>query len=159
MRDFAWCAKFIFGLVLQLVVSQGVWNGPSLSPTVAPPLDFTCYAKFSHRHAKLLHVGFLPLVFFLASLIGLAIYCQAWKRLWSAPKLGFFMYLSFNLHCHGLHKILSHSLLVSMIKKLPKTPKLAKNLLVTLAKFFNVPIELKSINHYSKVFKIVNFKL
>ena len=46
-----------------------------------------------------------------------------------------------------------------MIKKLPKTPKLAKNLLVNLARVRNVPIELKSINYYSKVFKIVNFKL
>ena len=138
---------------LHLMVSQGVRNCPSLSRVAAPPLDFTCYAKFSHRHAKLLDVGFLPLVFFLASLIGLATYCQAWQRLWSAPKLGFFMYLSFNLHFHGLHKILPHSLLVSMIKKLPKTPKLAKNWLVTLARFLNVPIELKSINYYSKVFK------
>ena len=69
------------------------------------------------------------------------------------------MYLSFNLHCHGLQKILPHSLFVLMIKKLPKTPKLAKNLLVTLARFLNVPIELKSINYYSKVFKTVNFML
>ena len=38
------------------------------------------------------------------------------KRLWSATKLGFFIYLSFNLHCHGFHKILPHSWLVSMIK-------------------------------------------
>ena len=75
------------------------------------------------------------------------------KGLWSAPKLGLFMCLSFNLHCHGLHKILPHSLLVSMIKKLSKTPKLAKNLLVTLARFLNVPIELKSINYYQKCLK------
>ena len=46
-----------------------------------------------------------------------------------------------------------------MIKKLPKTPKLAKNLLVTFARFLNVPIELKGINYYSKVFKTVSFKL
>ena len=38
------------------------------------------------------------------------------KGLWSAPKLRFFMYLSFNLYCHGFHKILPHSWLVSMIK-------------------------------------------
>ena len=99
MRNLAWCAKS-FGRLK--------W--------------FRMVCKILHNHAKMLVVGFLPLVFFLASLIGLAIYCQAWKRLWSAPKLGFFMYLSFNLHCHGLHKILPHSLLVSMIKKLPKTP-------------------------------------
>ena len=48
-----------------------------LSPEVAPPLDFTCYAKFSHSHVKMLVVGFLPLVFFLAPLIGLETYCQA----------------------------------------------------------------------------------
>ena len=38
------------------------------------------------------------------------------KGLLSAPKHGFFMYLSFNLHCHGFHKILPYSWLVSMIK-------------------------------------------
>ena len=37
----------------------------ALSPEAAPPLDFACYAK-------MLVVGFLPLVFFLASLVGLA---------------------------------------------------------------------------------------
>ena len=62
------------------MVSQGVRNCPSLSPAVAPSLDFACYAKFLHRHAKLLHVEFLSLVFFLASLIGLATYYQAWQR-------------------------------------------------------------------------------
>ena len=105
---------------------------------------FRMVCEVSHNHAKLLVVGLLPLVFFLTSLIGLA-------------KL--FIYLSFNLHCHGFHKILPHSWLVSMIKKLPKTPKLAKNWLVTLARFLNVPIELKGINYYSKVFKTVSFKL
>ena len=49
----------------------------------------------SHSHAKLLVAGLLPCV-------------SDWfgKGLWSAPKLGFFMYLSFNLHCHWFHKIL-----------------------------------------------------
>ena len=61
--------------------------------------------------------------------------------------------------CHGLHKVLPHSWPVLRIKKLPKTPKLAKNLLVTLARVLNVPIELKGINYYSKVFKTVNFNL
>ena len=42
-----------------------------------------------------------------------------------------------------------------MIKKLSKTLKLAKNLLETLARVFNVPIELKGNKYYSKVFKIV----
>ena len=109
--------------------------------------------EISHSHAKMLVVGFLSLVFFLASLIGLA---KGYEVLQS---FGFFMYLSFNLHCHGFHKILPHFWLVSMIKWLPKTPKLAKNLLVTLARFLNVPIELKGINYYSKVFKTVSFKL
>ena len=52
--------------LLHLMVSHSVQNFPSLSPIVAPPLDFACYAK-------LLHVGFLPLVFFLASWL-------AWQR-------------------------------------------------------------------------------
>ena len=46
-----------------------------------------------------------------------------------------------------------------MIKKLSKISKLAKNLLVTLARVLNVPIELKCINYYSKVFKRVYNKL
>ena len=68
------------------MVLQGLRNCPSLSPAATPPLDFACYAKFSHRHAKLLHVGFLPLVFFLASLIGLATYFQAWQRAMKCSK-------------------------------------------------------------------------
>ena len=71
---------------LHFLVSQGVQNCPSLSPVAAPPLDFACYAKFLHRHAKLLHVEFLPLVFFLTSLIGLATYCQAWQRAMKCSK-------------------------------------------------------------------------
>ena len=62
-------------------------------------------------------------------------------------------------YCQGFHKILPHSWLASMIKKLLKTPKLAKNWLVTLAKVLNVPIELKGINYYLKVFKRVYNKL
>ena len=65
--------------LLHFVVSQGVRNCPSLSSAAHSPLDFTCYAK-------LLHVGFLPLVFFLASLIGLATYCQAWQRAMKCSK-------------------------------------------------------------------------
>ena len=42
-----------------------------------------------------------------------------------------------------------------MIKKLSKTPKLAKNLLEILARVLNVPIELKGNKYYSKVFKRV----
>ena len=62
-------------------------------------------------------------------------------------------------YCQGLQKILPHSWLASMIKKLPKTPKLAKNWLVTLARVLNVPIELKGNKYYSKVFKRVYNKL
>ena len=57
------------------------------------------------------------------------------------------------LLCHGLYQVLPHSLLVLMIKKLPKAPKLAKNWLVTLVRVLNVPIELKGNKYYSKVFK------
>ena len=60
---------------------------------------------------------------------------------------------------HGLYKILPHSWFVLMIKKLSKTPKLAKNLLETFARVFNVPIELKGNKYNSKVFKRVNSKL
>ena len=62
-------------------------------------------------------------------------------------------------HSQGLHKILPHSWLASMIKKLPKTPKLAKNWFKTFARVLNVLIELKGINYYSKVFKRVYNKL
>ena len=63
------------------------------------------------------------------------------------------------LLCHGLYQVLPHSWLVLMIKKLSKTSKLAKNLLVTLARVLNVPIELKDNKYYLKVFKRVYKKL
>ena len=89
-EDFANHAKFRMvceiHVLLHLVVSQGVQNCLALSPVAAPPLNFSCYTKFSHKHAKLLHVGFLPLVFFLASLIGLATYSQAWQRAMKCSK-------------------------------------------------------------------------
>ena len=44
---------------------------------------------------------------------------------------------------HGLYQVLPHSWVVLMIKKLSKTLKLAKNLLVTFARILNMPIELK----------------
>ena len=116
MRNLAWCAKS-FGCLK--------W--------------FRMVCKISHSHAKMLVVGFFSSDFLPC--------ISDWrsKGLWSAPKLGFFMYLSFNLHCHGF--------------ELLKTPKLAKNLLVTFIRFLNVPIELKGINYYSKVIKTVSFKL
>ena len=44
-------------------------------------------------------------------------------------------------------------------KKAIKTIKTCQKLISTLARVLNVPIELKSINYYSKVFKIVYKKL
>ena len=74
MRNFADYAKFRMVWFCRVCeISHSMQNCPSLSPTTAPPLDFASYAK-------LLHVGFLSLVFFLASLIGLATYYQAWQR-------------------------------------------------------------------------------
>ena len=124
----------------------------SLSYSLYSFWHFTCYAKISHSHVKLLDVRFL---LWFSSLHTWLI----WQRLWSSPKRGFFMCLSFNLLFHGLYKILPHSWLVLMIKKLSKTPKLAKNLLETFARVFNVPIELKGNKYYSKVFKRVYNKL
>ena len=72
MRNFTWC-----GFAGE--ISHSVRNCPSLNPAVAHPLDFACYAK-------LLHVGFLPLVFFGSSLIGLETYCQAWQRAMKCSK-------------------------------------------------------------------------
>ena len=52
-------------------ISHSVWNclslSPALSPAAAPPLDFSCYAKFSHSHAKnagcwISSFGFLPCI-------------------------------------------------------------------------------------------------
>ena len=98
-----------------------------------------------HNHAKMLVVAFLLWFSFLHLWLAWHPIAKLGKGLWSAPKLRFFMYLSFNLHCLGF--------------ELPKTPKLSKNWLVTLSRFLNVPIELKGINYYSKVFKTVSFKV
>ena len=83
----------------------------SLSCSLYSFWHFTCYAKISHSHVKLLDVRFL---LWFSSLHTWLI----WQRLWSSSKLGFFMCLSFNLLCHGLYKILPHYWLVLMIKKL-----------------------------------------
>ena len=160
MRSFAWYSKFLHGCIL---VSHGVRNLAqgakflSLIPTLYPaaieaPLDFICYVKILHSHAKLLDVRFLLLFSSLHTWLA----CQ---RLQSAPKLGFFMCLSFNLLCHGLHKILPHSWLVLMIKKAIKTPKLNTIWLELIARVLNMLIGLKGVNYYSKVFKRVDNKL
>ena len=150
MRNFAWCAKFIFFCIL--------WFRKVCKIVLHSVLQLLLLL-ISHRHAKLLHVGFLPLVFFLASLIGLATYCQAWQKAMKCSK-------TLILHVFELQLALpwiaqNSPLFLSCFndKKATKTPKLSKNWLVTLARFLNVPIELKSINYYSKVFKTVNFKL
>ena len=64
-------------------MTQNIWRQKSNG--VSAQQDFACCVKFfgclkwfrmvceiSHNHAKMLVVGFFPLVFFLASLIGLA---------------------------------------------------------------------------------------
>ena len=78
---------------------------------------------------------------------------------YEAPKLSFFMNLSFNLLCHELYKDLPHSWIALVIKKLWKTPKLNIIWFETIARVLNMPIELKGDNYYSKVFKRVNYKL
>ena len=134
-------------------VAKFIFHGLALCPIACTPFGhFACYAKISHSHVKLLDVRSL---LWFSSLHTWLI----WQRLWGSPKLGFFTCLSFNLLCHGLYKILPHSWFILMIKKLSKTPKLAKNLLETFARVFNVPIELKCNKYYSKVFKRVYNKL
>ena len=78
---------------------------------------------------------------------------------YEAPKLSFFMNLSFNSVCLELYKDLPHFWIALLIKKLSKTPKLATIWLETLVRVLNVSIKLKDNNYYSKVFKRVNYKL
>ena len=129
MRNLAWCTK-----------SFGCFKW------------FRMVCEISHSHAKLLVVGFLPLIFFLASLI-------AWQRARKYSKAWILHVFELQLALPLISQDSPFSWLVSMIKKLPKTPKLAKNWLITLARLLNVSIELKCINYYSKVFKTVSFKL
>ena len=137
MRNFAQGAKFIFlsfGFTRLAKICIGceihLSQPCSLSCSLSPFGHFTCFAKISHSHAKLLDVRFL--LWFSSFHTWLI-----WQRLQGSPKLGFFMCLSFNLPCHGLYKILPHSWFVLMIKKLLKILKLAKNLLETFARVFN----------------------
>ena len=83
----------------------------------------------------------------------------AWQRAMKCSKSWILHVFELQLALPLISKDSPSSWFVSMIKKLPKIPKLAKNLLVTLARFLSVPIELKGINYYSKVFKTVSFKL
>ena len=100
-----------------------VWN--QFFTVLLSVLQLVLLLGISHSHATLLDVRFL---LWFSSLHTWLI----WQRLRSYPKLGFFMYLSFILLRHGLYTILPHYWLVLIIKKLSKTPKLAKNWLVTL---------------------------
>ena len=156
-EDFLWLAKFRTGCEIHFPrfrkacdISYRVRN--SFFTVLLSVLQLVLLLGISHSHAKLLDVRFL---LWFSSLHAWLI----WKRLWSSPKLGFFMCLSFNLLFHGLCKILPHSWFVLMIKKLSKTQKFAKNWLETFARVFNVPIELKGNKYYSKVFKIVYDKI
>ena len=78
---------------------------------------------------------------------------------YKAPKLSFFMNLSFNLLCHELYKDLPYSWIALVIKKLWKTPKLNTIWLETITRVLNMAMDLKDNNYYSKVFKRVNYKL
>ena len=82
-----------------------------------------------------------------------------WQRLWSSPKLGFFMSFSFNLTLAWI--ILSSPLFLACFndKKTIKNIKTCQKLISTLARVLNVPIELKGNKYYSKVFKRVYKKL
>ena len=77
---FAWCAKFhtvceiVFHSVLLLVLQLLLF-------LISHVMRNFCIAM-----RKMLVVGFFPLVFFFASLIGLATYCQVWKRAMKCSK-------------------------------------------------------------------------
>ena len=132
-------------------ILHSVRNCPSLSPVASCPSHAMQNFRIDMQNCYML--DFFLWFSSLHLLLAWQPIAKLGKGLWSGPKLRFFMYLSFNFHCHGLHKILPHSLLVSMIKKLPKTPKLAKNWLVTLARFLNVPIELTVLTTTQKCLK------
>ena len=103
--------------VLQVVLFLGISHALRIFRMLCE--YFACFANISHSHVKLLDVRFLLGFSSLHTWL-------IWKRLWGSPKLGFFMCLSFNLLFHGLYKILPHSWLVIMIKKLSKHQNLPK---------------------------------
>ena len=78
---------------------------------------------------------------------------------YEAPKLSFFMNLSFTLLCHELYKDLPHSWIALVVKKLSKTLNFNTIWLEMIARVLSMPIELKGNNYYSKVFKRVIYKL
>ena len=110
------------------------------------------FASWIPQLEKLLDGWFLLWFSFLHPYLALA-------KGYEAPKISFFMNLSFNLLCHELYKDLPYSWIALVIKKLWKTPKLNTIWLETIAKVLNMPIELKGTNYYSKMFKRVNYKL
>ena len=88
--------------------------------------------------------------------------CILWTTLakdYEAPKLGFFMNLSFQKLCHELYTTRPQSRIALVIKKLSKTPKLNTIWLELIARVLNMLIGLKGNNYYSRVFKRVNYKL
>ena len=115
-------------------------------------LSFSYFASWIPQLAKLLDGLFLLSFSSLHPRLVL-------EKGYEAPKLSFFMNLSFNLVCLELYKDLPHFWIALLIKKLSKTPKLATTWLETLVRVLNVSIKLKDNNYYSKVFKRVNYKL
>ena len=147
---------------LKLQVDFASWNYPFRKLRNCPVtyqlsvlqrfLSFSYFASWIPQLAKLLDGWFL--LWFSSLHLRLAL-----AKGYEAPKLSFFMNLSFNLLCHELYKDLHHSWIALVIKKLSKTPKLNTIWLETIARVLNMPIELKGNTYYSKVFKRVNYKL
>ena len=80
-------------------------------------ISFSYFASWISQLAKLLDDWFLMWFSSLHPRLALA-------KGYEAPKLSFFMNLSFNWLCHELYKDLPHSWIALVIKKLWKTPKL-----------------------------------
>ena len=150
MRNFAWCVEFIFDCIL--------WFRTVCEIVLHSVLQLLLLL-ISHRHAKLLHVGFLPLVFFLASLIGLVTDCQAWKRAMKCSKTRILHVFELQLPLPWIAQNSPSFFACFNDKKATKNTKTCQKLISNPYWFLNVPIELKNINYYSKVFKTVNFKL
>ena len=155
MRSFAWYSKFLHGCIL---VSHGVRNLAqgakflSLIPTLYPaaieaPLDFICYVKILHSHAKLLVARFLLWLSFLHTWL-------AWQR---AMKLQILHVIELQLALPWTTQSAPSFLACFNDKKATKNTKTCQKLISNKGPY--VPIELKGINYYSKVFKTVNFKL
>ena len=120
MWNFAWCVKFIGFLFSFVRCAKFIFLSLALYLATCTPIGIShAVRKFciAMRNCWMLD-------FFSDSLP--CILDWLGKGLRSSPKLGFFMYLSFNLLFHGLHKILPHSWLVLMIKSYQKHQNLPK---------------------------------